>query len=74
MCGVQNPPTFDSPAGAAFNESTDMLGRACGGRKITKCQEWLQVRAPRQVVGGKEIRMVVDHEKLETVLCRVCKG
>ena len=74
VCGVQDVPTFERPMGRTNLTGLPRLGQACGGAKTEKCRAWLQARAPKRTVEGREIQIVVDDQKLSTVLCRVCKG
>ena len=74
FCGITDIPTFDQPDQAPAAVPDGRLGQACGGTKIEPCRAWLQARAPKRTVEGREIQMVVDDQTLATVLCRVCKG
>lgn len=72
--GITDIPTFDHPAPATTPRPPGSLGHACRGDRIEPCRTWLQARAPKRTVEGRELRVLVDDQKLETILCRVCKG
>ena len=70
--GVQDAPTFDHPVSGNGTKPKG-LGYACGGKKIDACHSWLQERAPKRTVEGRELKMLITEEQLTEALCRVCK-
>lgn len=72
--GVRDIPTFDNPLPHKRYTEGEVLGRACGERKIYKCMAWLQERAPMQTIDGKELKMVVTENHLSSMMCYNCKG